>query len=96
MRHSSREFILVEAEKLGVDQRVVYGFVSQNFFDVENVFCFVIFNCGLPMAESVKGNLVYSRIFEFSCYSFALTRKVSPHNICIAVENPSCIFQCCA
>jgi len=42
---------------------------------------------GFPMPECVKCYLVYSGVFEFGCYPFALACKVSSHHIGVAVED---------
>lgn len=47
-------FVVSEVYELRVDERIVDVFVSQHFHDVENVFGFVVFHGGFPVAESVE------------------------------------------
>jgi len=46
--------------------------VAKNFFDMEDVSGFMVFCCGLPVAECVEGYLFDSCIFQFDCYSLPL------------------------
>ena len=60
--------------------------MAEDLFHVEDVFCFVLFHCGFPMAECVACYLVESWVFEFSGYPSTLSGKVPYPSICIVLE----------
>ncbi len=52
--NSGGEVVVLESYKLGVEKGVVDRLVTEHFFDVENIFCFVVFHRGFPMHECLE------------------------------------------
>jgi hypothetical protein len=57
------EVVVFEAYELRIEHCVVEGFVAKDFFDMEDISGFAIFHRCFPVAESVEGDLIYSRVF---------------------------------
>ena len=51
---------------------VLYSLVPQKLHDVEDVFGFVVFHGGFPVAQGVEGYAIESGVSQFLCYPFSL------------------------
>jgi len=62
-----------------VDLCALKIFMAQDFFDVNRVFCLVVFHRAFPVSEGVEVDLQYSWVAQFSCYSLSLEVEVGAH-----------------
>ena len=62
MSNFSRKIVGWKVYKLSVEHCIVEGTVSEDLFDVQNVFGSMILHCCFPMSEGVKMDLKQSRI----------------------------------
>ncbi len=65
LRCSNVILIALETHQLRVDQRVIDVPMSQELFDVEDVFGSVVFCRGFPVSERVETDVQESRVLEF-------------------------------
>jgi len=66
--------VAFKADKLRVKQRRVDVSVAEQLHHVEDVFGFVVFHGGFPVAEGVERDLCEPWILEFGRHSFAISQ----------------------
>lgn len=81
MSHTRGVLVALEVYELCIEHCVEYGLVAEDFFDVNQIACFVVLHRRFPVSERVERYLLQSWILEFEYDLFTLFVKVSSHQI---------------
>ena len=60
--------------------------MSENLFDVHDIFSFMVFGSAFPVSEGVKVNLFESWVTEFVDSSFSHRLKGFSYSVCVSAE----------
>jgi hypothetical protein len=82
---SREELIVLKANQLSIEQRILNVSVAKHLHDVKDIFCFGVFHGCFPVPERVKVDFAYAVVFEFAGDSGSLysegSREVSVRTI---------------